>query len=124
MFARDPDTILNFTRHEQPDCFTVDATLRNHPPIESFVVRWSYPLMIIDSSLDPTELRKPGGRKPETSPDDVLDLLTKPMTATKWRELAEEKLDISRRTFERRLKTIRTKETAIFDDGKWHKKLL
>jgi len=32
VFARDPDSILNFTKHEQEDCFTVEATLRNHPP--------------------------------------------------------------------------------------------
>jgi len=59
VFARDPDSILNFTRHEQPDCFTVDATLRNHPPIQPFVVRWEYPLMCPDDTLDPSRLRKP-----------------------------------------------------------------
>ena len=40
VFARDPDSILNFTRHEQPDCFAVEMTLRNHPPQEPFVVKW------------------------------------------------------------------------------------
>ncbi len=59
VFARDPDTILNFTRHEQEDCFTVDATLRNHPPIQPFVVRWEYPLMCPDDTLDPAKLKKP-----------------------------------------------------------------
>jgi len=43
VFARDPDSILNFTRHEEQDAFTVEATLRNHKPIEPFVVRWQYP---------------------------------------------------------------------------------
>jgi RecA-family ATPase len=42
VFARDPDTILNFTRHEEADAFTVEATLRNFKPIEPFVVRWLY----------------------------------------------------------------------------------
>ena len=60
MFARDPDSILNFTRHEQPDCFTVETTLRNHPPTEPFVVRWEFPLFIVDSTLDPAKLKKPG----------------------------------------------------------------
>jgi RecA-family ATPase len=49
VFARDPDSILNFTRHERNDCFTVDATLRNHPPIKPFVARWAYPLMCADN---------------------------------------------------------------------------
>jgi hypothetical protein len=59
VFSRDPDTILNFTRHETEDCFTVDATLRNHEPIRPFVVRWEYPLMCPDDTLDPKKLRKP-----------------------------------------------------------------
>ena len=56
VFARDPDTILTFTRHDETDCFTVDATLRNHPPIDPFVVRWEFPLMCVDSTFDPANL--------------------------------------------------------------------
>jgi hypothetical protein len=121
VFGRDPDSILDFTRHEQDDCFSVEATLRNHPPIQPFVVRWEFPLLVVDESLDPTDLKK-AGRKPETSPDDVLDLLAaKPLTEAEWRELARKKLHISRRTFERRLAAIKVKKSAVFeDDGKWH----
>jgi RecA-family ATPase len=43
VFARDPDSLLNFTRHEERDCFTVEMTLRNHPPQKPFVVKWEYP---------------------------------------------------------------------------------
>ena len=68
VFARDPDTILNFTRHEQPDCFTVEATLRNHPPIKPFVVRWEFPLFTVENLLDPAQLKQ-GGRKPDESLD-------------------------------------------------------
>ena len=46
VFARDPDTILNFTSHAEADCFTVEATLRNFPPLDPFVVRWNYPLFL------------------------------------------------------------------------------
>lgn len=48
-FARDPDSILILTRHEEDNAFTVEATLRNHAPIEPFVVRWDFPLMRRDS---------------------------------------------------------------------------
>ncbi len=59
-FARDPDAILTMTTHEQPDAFTVDATLRNFAPIEPFVVTWKYPLFARDGSgLDPAALKQP-----------------------------------------------------------------
>ena len=61
-FARDPDTILVFTKHEEEDAYTVEATLRNHPPIAPFVVRWQFPLMQRDDGLDPTRLKQSGGR--------------------------------------------------------------
>ncbi len=44
VFSRDPDTILTFTQHQDYNaenrCFSVEMTLRNHPPKPSFVVRW------------------------------------------------------------------------------------
>lgn len=43
VYARDPDTILVLTKHEEEDAFTVETTLRNHPPVEPFVVRWQFP---------------------------------------------------------------------------------
>jgi hypothetical protein len=49
---------LNFTRHQAADSFTVDATMRNHAPIEPFVVRWEYPLFTVDATLDPQRLKK------------------------------------------------------------------
>jgi len=75
VFARDPDTILNFTRHEEENAFTVEATLRNHPPIVPFVARWQYPLMRRDNQLDPARLKQAGGRKPLYSTDDLLAIL-------------------------------------------------
>jgi hypothetical protein len=73
VFARDPDSILNFTRHEEKDCFTVEMTLRNHPPVDPFVVRWNFPLMQRDESLDPAQLKKPAGRPPKFSTAQVLE---------------------------------------------------
>src|SRR5262249_28155954 len=61
VFARDPDSILVMTAHEKERCFTVEATLRNFKPIEPFVVRWDYPLMRRDDSLDPRRLKQAKG---------------------------------------------------------------
>lgn len=59
VFARDPDSLLNFTSHKESDCYTVEATLRNFPPLDPFVVRWGYPLFAREASLNPAELKRP-----------------------------------------------------------------
>lgn len=57
VFARDPDSILTMTAHEEEECFTVDATLRNFAPVAPFVVRWKYPLFARDAELNPEQLK-------------------------------------------------------------------
>jgi RecA-family ATPase len=70
VFARDPDSLLNFTTHQEADCYTVEATLRNFPPMDPFVVRWEYPLFARDGTLDPAELKKmPGRNKADKAAD-------------------------------------------------------
>lgn len=98
-FGRDPDSILIFTRHEEQDAFTVEATLRNHPPIDPFVVRWQFPLMQRDDSLDPNRLKQAGAPRKAT-PGQVLDLLSeKPLRTGEWQKRAKEELDLGRSTF-------------------------
>jgi len=58
-WARDPDSILILTPHEEPDCFTVSAILRNLPQRPEFVVEWDYPLMRLAPELNPGALRRP-----------------------------------------------------------------
>jgi hypothetical protein len=100
VWARDPDSILNFTRHEQAACFTVEMTLRNHPPREPFVVRWEYPLFNVDATLDPACLKQ-AGRKEQYHAKDILALIDKPMSATEIVKVAYEESNIPRRrTFE------------------------
>ena len=57
VYARDPDSILNFTRHEEEEAFVVESNLRNLIPLEKFVVRWQYPLMVRDDCLNPAKLK-------------------------------------------------------------------
>lgn len=110
VFARDPDSLLIFTRHETEDAFTVESTLRNFAPVEPFVVRWEYPLMVRDDSLDPTKLKKALGRNPENTPEDILRLLPPGgMLTKKWLEAAAAE-GISRRTFFRLKKQLETAE--------------
>ncbi len=84
VFARDPDSILNLTAHEEPDCFTLEAVLRNFPPMAPFVVRWDYPLFVRDAGLDPADLRT-AGRPSTFTPERLLEALgDKAMNATDW----------------------------------------
>ena len=102
VFARDPDSILNFTRHQEEDAFTVEATLRNFKPVEPFVVRWQYPLMRLDDSLDPARLKKAVGRTPEHDPADLLKALPDGGLSLKdWKVAADEQYGISGTTFHR-----------------------
>jgi hypothetical protein len=102
VFARDPDSILNFTRHKEEDAFTVEATLRNFKPLKPLVVRWQYPLMRPDDSLDPTLLKKPAGRQPEHDPADLLKALPDGGLSLKdWNSAADEQYGIRGSTFHR-----------------------
>jgi AAA domain len=66
VYGRDPDSILNFTKHEDAGAFVVEADLRNLPPLEPFVVKWQYPLMARDCGLNPPEA--------ENQPDQEADI--------------------------------------------------
>lgn len=88
VFARDPDSILTFTRHEEEDAFTVEAILRNHPHVEPFAVRWQFPLMRRADELDPARLKQPG-RKPRLGITAILEVIKdttaeKPVSSSEW----------------------------------------
>lgn len=115
VFARDPDSILVFTRHETEDAFTVEATLRNFPQPDPFVVRWQFPLMQPDSGLDPSRLKQVNGRKPDHNPEDLLALLEPRSLVNKdWIAAADDE-GISRRTFFR-LKKALEQENRVSQD--------
>ena len=82
-WARDPDSVLTMTPHEEPDAFTVEATLRNLAPIKPFVVKWDYPLFVRQEDADPDKLKRPKGkgRPVENTPDELLTA----MKGTVWR---------------------------------------
>lgn len=60
VLIRDPDCILTLTRHKEEDCYTVNSELRYLPRLPEFVVRWGFPIMQADESLDPRQLWQPG----------------------------------------------------------------
>ena len=81
VFARDPDSILTMTAHEEPEAFTVEATLRNFAPIEPFVVQFEWPLFRRMRDADPAQLKQArtntsGQFKSKYSKDMLLDQLS------------------------------------------------
>lgn len=100
VFARDPDSILVLTRHEEEDAFTLEATLRNHAPLDPFVVRWNFPLMVRDGSLDPAKLKQTGGRQKLHDSEELLGVLgDKELTHGQWLEAAKDHAGMSKGTF-------------------------
>lgn len=64
--ARDGDTIITLTPHEEEDCFTMDFTLRDFAPVDPRVVRWQYPFFRVDTTLDPEALKQPKSKQKTT----------------------------------------------------------
>lgn len=60
VFARDPDTIMGLTAHEEENCYTVHSALRNFPSVDPFVVEWDFPLFSARVDLDANKLKRAG----------------------------------------------------------------
>lgn len=99
-WARDPDSILVMTPHEEPDCFTVSAILRNLPRLPEFVVAWDFPLMRLAKELNPEALRRPQSKNKVCTDREFIEgaLGTKPKNFTSVMRDAEANLGMSRRT--------------------------
>ena len=119
VFARDPDSILVMTQHEQAGAFTVDCTLRNFKPIEPFVIRWDYPLFRRDESLDPAKLKQAKGGRPNIyTPEMLLDVLgRKRLSTTDWLKKSTGETGIGRTKFFELVRELQA-EKRIEKDGK------
>lgn len=124
VFARDADSIIVMTKHEEDDCYVVDLELRNLPEQESFVVKWEYPVMRVECGKDPADLHGRAGRPKKADEEDVLELLgEKPLSHAEWLAEAIEELEISSSTFNRRLdKLAEQDKIEKTEDDKWQAK--
>jgi hypothetical protein len=122
-FARDPDAILTFTRHNEENAFTVDSILRNHAPVQSFVVQWDWPIMKRNDDLDPADLKQPnrGGRKKEATVDTLLQCLGKrKLTSAQLQKRCLAQKNIQRASFFRRFgEAKRIGAIVSAGKGKW-----
>ena len=122
VFARDPDSLITFTKHEEEGAFTVEMVLRNLPPVEPFVVAWDWPLFRRAESLDPARLKQAGGRPPRYSPETLLKCLgDQRLTSTEWRKVCSAEKGVSNGKFFELLKGVEEagKVQKSVVDGKW-----
>lgn len=116
-WARDPDSIMVLTPHEEPDHFTVTSILRNLPQLPEFVVGWDYPLMQVASDLNPDALRRPQSKNKVCSDKEFVEgVITE--TPAGFASIIEEagvKLAMSRATTARYLQ--RLVEAGLINTG-------
>lgn len=103
VFARDPDSILTLTRHQEENHFVVEPVLRNFPPVAAFVVEWLHPLMSRDEGADATDLRgAKGGRPRKFEPEALVAILDlNPLSKKQWMDAAVSIMGMSEATFKR-----------------------
>jgi hypothetical protein len=123
VFARDPDTLLIFTKHEEQDAFSVEPILRNFAPVEPFVVRWNYPTFEIDSELDPDKLKLVAARTKNHLPEDLLNLIPDDGIESQTLEQKASENGISRATYFRLRKDLEYDQKVLFSktSSKWVK---
>jgi hypothetical protein len=99
--ARDADDIITLTKHEENLAFTLDFIIRDHPPIDSFVIKWEAPIMV-RTDLDPAKIKRLDKRhRPGFEPEELFNLIKAhddEFSTTELADKAEEKLGWSRRT--------------------------
>ncbi len=119
--GRDPDAIINFTPHKEPDAYTVDVILRYNPPVEAFCVRWKFPCMELAPDLDPKTLRASGSRKQFSTKELIalLKLRGRFPNRKEFKMLAEDRLKMSGSTFEKLVKVIADDAHVKRDGDAW-----
>ena len=109
VFGRDPDVIITVTPLDESEgfnAFSFEAACRDQPPLPPFGFKREHPLIVRCDDLNPSKLKRFGGRPSTSSVEDIVDILEKnggPMTYTAWAKACSKlKISISKATFARR----------------------
>lgn len=119
VFARDADTIITFTPHDEEDCYSVELTLRNFKAQKPFVIEWDYPVMKARDDLDPDDLRGKGGRPAGDYRSRLLQLIEDKARGTVEWQKAAEKEGVTRPTFYREKEKLKDAGLIALKDRKW-----
>lgn len=125
-WARDPDSIMVLTPHEEPDCFTVTSILRNLPQLSEFVVRWQFPLMTLATDLNPEALRRPQGKNKVCTDKEFVDQFIGDGSGVKRSYIVSKASasGISDRTVDRYLKRLTESNVISCDSEGYYKKTI
>lgn len=107
--GRDADSLMTLTNHEEEHSFTVDFTVRDFPPIDSFVVKWEHPLLV-RTDLDPGKLKTAPRGRPACDPQDLFGIISSNDDLFSTKELTERAIDElgwSRRTVLNKLQDLK-----------------
>jgi hypothetical protein len=101
VLIRDCDTALILSPHKEQDAYSVESITRNFRRPESFCVRWDYPIMTRDDSLDPHDLKvNTSGEKGEKDNAEMMKVLKVFTGVTgEWQRTANEELGVSKQRF-------------------------
>ena len=122
VFARDPDTIVTMTKHDNEYTYTVDATLRNFAPMEPFCVKWEHPLMARDDDADPNKLKVPGKKTATYTVQQLLEVLAdQELFTMEWYRATAHRYSMSKRTFMDKLAQIKNDKSMLIQtaEEKW-----
>lgn len=61
--SRAADSHIILRPHEEEGAVVIEGEVRSWPRPEPVVLKWDFPVWVVDSDLDPRALRDPGGRK-------------------------------------------------------------
>jgi hypothetical protein len=118
-WARDPDSIVVLTPHEEENCFTATSILRNLPQLPEFVVSWEYPLMRLAKDLNPDALRRPQAKNKVCSDREFIEatLGDKPKSFSAIIDSARSQLAMSPATAKRYLTRLKEAELICQSGG-------
>ena len=118
VFARNPDSLVVLTAHEEDErSFTCEVTLRNFPPLDSFVVQWHYPLFLTNYCLNPDNLKRAGAHKAINDSDLLKAMGIKSWVANDLVKTMAEKMEVSDRTVYRYIKRLTNAGKIVIDNG-------
>lgn len=115
VLARDPDVIVDIRcLSEEEETFEASFKFRSKPPRLPMGLRWTYPLMKLDATVTEVDAKVSKGAK------ELLSLLPASGYSSKdWQTAAEEKLGISRSTFNRQKGDLHYANLVEVEDSRW-----
>jgi hypothetical protein len=123
-WARDPDSLVVLTPHEEADCFTVSTILRLVPQIPDWVVRWEFPLMRNLVDLNPAALRRRTGRQKAYRDAEFMRLVFGTAEQKNYGAIMSQAaaMGLSKSTMARYLRKLEESKCIVRVNGKYQKR--